>query len=332
MEHELQVLNDQVLASLEFEDRMKNTVLELDAKNIEIQMLKNTLDKFHCNESSNDEIEKLRHEKGELERSIDLINAQWSQMVEQRGAEVANSWKQHLEMRETEFAEIENNLQKQLKETTSFEPTEVSLKMKSIMESQEVEIVSLKEQLAIRSAEFAALSARVDPYNQMSTSMSVSPVPQAESDKVPRSELDLALYMLHQREMRLEEMTLELVRLLEERDTLQLRLSNAIRQIEEIKKKFNIEPESSDQSTPEKLPSASSTQDDQLKAKLSELNTIRHGRDRDFADDREKRFMENISLFQRDVANMPPEAAARIVSSEALNLFYFFIQLIFITL
>lgn len=318
MEHELQVLNDQVLASLEFEDRMKNTVLELDAKNIEIQMLKSTLDKMQSNStSSSDDTEQLRHEKEELERSIDLINAQWSQMVEQRGAEVANSWKQHLEMREAEFAEIESNYQKQLAALPQTAVPEDVLKMKSIMESQEVEIVSLKEQLAIRSAEFAALSARVDPYNQMSTSMSVSPIPHnTESDKVPRSELDLALYMLHQREMRLEEMTLELVRLLEERDTLQLRLSNAIRQIEEIKKKFNIEGESSDQSTPEKLPGAVNVEDDQLKAKLSQLNTIRHLRDKGIAEDREKRFMENISLFQRDVANIPPEAAARIVSGE----------------
>jgi hypothetical protein len=194
--------------------------------------------------------------------------------------------------------------------------------MKSIMESQEVEIVSLKEQLAIRSAEYAALSAKVDPYHQMSTSMSVSPVPQTDSDRVPRSELDLALYMLHQREMRLEEMTLELVRLLEERDALQLRLSNAIRQMEDVKQKFNIEPESSDQSTPEKSPPVQNVADDQLKAKLSELNTVRHHKDKSFSDDREKRFMENISLFQRDVANMPPEAAARIVSSE---LIYFLI-------
>ena len=38
MEHELQVLNEQVLLSLEFEDKMQETVLELETKNIEIQV------------------------------------------------------------------------------------------------------------------------------------------------------------------------------------------------------------------------------------------------------------------------------------------------------
>lgn len=334
MEHELQVLNDQVLASLEFEDRMKNTIYELDAKNMEIQMLKATLDKFQSQQyeaNNDDEIEKLRHDKEQLEismkSSIELINAQWSQMVEQRGNEVANSWKHHLESREAEFAEIEAGLKKQIEtkkadaaisgdSDSKVESSDTLIKMKSIMESQEVEIVSLKEQLAIRSAEYASLSARVDPYHQMSSPMSVSPVPSFDADKVPRSELDLALYMLHQRDMRLEEITMELVRLLEERDTLQLRLSNAIRQNEDIKKKHNVEvAESSDQSTPEKLP-VPNEGDDNLKAKLLELNSIRHLRDRDIAEDREKRFLDQFSMIQRDVANIPSEAAARIVSGK----------------
>lgn len=58
------------------------------------------------------------------------------------------------------------------------------------------------------------------------------------SEPVSRAELDLALYMLHQRDVRCEELTVELTQLLEERDTLQLRLSNAIREKEEIRRKF----------------------------------------------------------------------------------------------
>lgn len=343
MEHELQVLNDQVLASLEFEDKMKNTVLELDGKNIEIQLLKTSLErvqeqnaKAKTSAISDDvlaEFKKLQHEKEEVEQtmksSIDLLNAKWSQAVEQRGNEVAISWKSHLELREAEFVELEANLRSQLaqgneevdseKDRSSNEDT---MKMRSIMESQEVEIVSLREQLAIRSAEYAALSAKVDPYHQLSTSMSVSPIPANESDRIPRSELDLALYMLHQREMRLEEMTLELVRLLEERDQLQLRLSNSLRQTEEAKQKFAAnEAESSDISkttTPEKTVPAKAAfeEDEQLKAKLSELNTVRHNRDKAYQDEREQRFMDNMTMLQRDVANIPPEAAARIVGKK----------------
>lgn len=343
MEHELQVLNDQVLSSLEFEDRMKETIMDLDAKNIEVQMLKASLERLQQHEEDilnrphkptpdvQAEVDRLLAENEALElqakTSIDLLNAQWSQMVEQRGNEVANSWKHHLEMREIEFAKLESELRSQLQQNSSSQTpsgsdgadNDTMNKMKSIMESQEVEIVSLKEQLAIRSAEYAALSAKVDPYHQMTTS--ISTVPQSDSDRVPRSELDLALYLLHQREMRVEEMTMEVVRLLEERDTLQLRLSNVIRQYEETKRNFNIvaEPESSDISkttTPEKaMPSASvpSVEDEQLQAKLTELTSVRHLHDKAFQDDREQRFQQNMSMIQRDVANLPSAAAARIV-------------------
>lgn len=41
--------------------------------------------------------------------------------------------------------------------------------------------------------------------------------------------------MLHQRDMRCEELTEEVIHLLEERDTLQLKLSNSIRQLEDLK-------------------------------------------------------------------------------------------------
>lgn len=58
------------------------------------------------------------------------------------------------------------------------------------------------------------------------------------SEPVSRAELDLALYMLHQRDVRCEELTVELTQLLEERDTLQLRLSNSIREKEEIRRKL----------------------------------------------------------------------------------------------
>ena len=326
MEHELRVLNDQVLASIEFEDKMKNAVFELDAKDIEIHMLKVSLETLQKHsgdvQSDTQEILKLKHEKNELEHNmksqIDLINAQWSQAVEQRGSEVANSWKQHLEMREQEFEANMKNGEGPKDSDYAKNENETIAKMRQIMEAQEVEIVSLKEQLAIRSAEFASLSARVDPYHQMN----VSPVPSAEEcERVPRSELDLALYMLHQREMRLEEMTMEIFRLIEERDELQLRLSDSIRQIEDVKRKINVahDAELSDVSkttTPEKSSSTASiafVEDEHLKAKLSELTKVRHVRDKAIQDEREQRFMDNISLLQRDIANIPQEAAARIV-------------------
>lgn len=57
-------------------------------------------------------------------------------------------------------------------------------------------------------------------------------------DKNLSSELDRALYQLHERDVRCEELTLELTQLLEERDGLQLRLSNAIRTNEELRERL----------------------------------------------------------------------------------------------
>lgn len=60
------------------------------------------------------------------------------------------------------------------------------------------------------------------------------------------NELDLALYMLHQRDVRCEELTHELMQLLEERDTLQLRLSNAIRVNEELRRSLPADTQPSE--------------------------------------------------------------------------------------
>ena len=359
MEHELQVLNDQVLLSIAFEDKMKDAVMDLDAKDMEIQMLKNSIEQVQQQMMSSqgtvtvddkliEEIERLKHDKMDLERNaqstVDLLNAQWSQAVEQRGNEVAKSWKTHLESKESEFAMVEAQLRGEMNELnvskateateksdgekSSAEDGEMAGKMKKIMESQELEIVSLKEQLAIRSAEYAQLASRADPYRQMPSigaNFGGQSLLANDSERVPRSELDLALYMLHQRDMRCEEMTHELINLLEERDTLQLRLSNAIRHFEEMRMKFNLpEPESTDVSkttTPEKSTNvAGSTDgtettsvDENLQTKLTEINNLRLSRDRGVLEEREQRFQQNMSMIQRDVMNLPQEAAARIV-------------------
>lgn len=273
MEEELQVLNDQVLKHLEIEDRIKSTVLELDMKNIEISELKNTIEQLRDQStvgSANDDriaaLELRLSEKENLhQNAIDLLNVQWQQVVDQKCAEVADSWRHHLHAREEELAAIENDLREQLSKqsaaipltvapetsTVDATPTESAsntnqsdlLKsMQEALESQEMEIVSLKEQLAIRSAEYARIAAAIDPYGQRSTSshsLSGERGGSDDSSTQPNkgSELDLALYMLHQRDMRCEELTEEVIHLLEERDTLQLKLSNSIRQIEEIKRR-----------------------------------------------------------------------------------------------
>ncbi|XP_030379923.1 protein lava lamp-like [Scaptodrosophila lebanonensis] len=105
-----------------------------------------------------------------------------------------------------------------------------------------MEIVTLKEQLAIRSAEYARLAAQYDPFrlhNTLSESggnggavTGTTGTRDSLPEYVLKADLDNALMMVHQRDMRVEEMILELVQLMEERDHLQLKLSDTLRQLE----------------------------------------------------------------------------------------------------
>jgi len=217
---------------------------------------------------------------------------------------------------------------------------ELISKMQEALENQEMEIVTLKEQLAIRSAEYARIVSQVDPFGQMSQTSSMMTMDlkakkSSESlESTPpghKSELDLALYMLHQRDMRCEELTEELIHLLGERDTLQLKLSNSIRQNEDIRLKTGYIDASSENDSanvsPEKPPSnrssvslpsdAAEVQQNtvNLNAKLSQLHNVSHSRDKTLREEREQR-QRQMAFLQRDVATLPPEAVAELIGAD----------------
>lgn len=213
------------------------------------------------------------------QNAIAQLNDQWQQNVEQKCSELAESWRQHLVDRENNFAAIEHELRQQIaqleerlaqptvvplavhdnqspessssdsdtssikKPTDESEPPPPSAELveqwQKALEAQEMEIVSLKEQLAIRSAQYARIAAQVDPYGEWSTSAnSARPkVDTANTDDggAQGRELDHALYMLYSRNMRVEELKVEVISLLEERDALQSKLANSIRQMEQLK-------------------------------------------------------------------------------------------------
>ncbi|KAL9886822.1 lava lamp isoform 1-T3 [Glossina fuscipes fuscipes] len=203
-------------------------------------------------------------------------------------------------------------------------------KMQAALESQELEIVTLKEQLAIRSAEYARLAAQYDPFKLQSSTPEMKRNI-ADVAMVPKSELDLALYMLHQRDMRCEEMTLELVSLLEERDTLQLKLSNTLRQIETIKSQSNIHNEASSATvgspanspmidnlgniSMSSSPSITCADDVELNQKLSQLQTVKHSKDKVIREEREQRIRQ-MEKIQQDVAKMPSAAVSEIIGTD----------------
>ncbi|XP_059482823.1 protein lava lamp-like isoform X2 [Neocloeon triangulifer] len=91
-----------------------------------------------------------------------------------------------------------------------------------------------------------------------------------------KAELDSALYFLHQRDVRCDELTLELMALMEERDALQMRLSSALRvnanQAEKLKE-VGGQPE-------------------ELQLKLHELHSVGHKRDVTLRGEQEMRHSE----------------------------------------
>lgn len=139
--------------------------------------------------------------------------------------------------------------------------------MQAALENQEIEIVGLNDEITNLQNLMRASSAKIQKH--VSFASDTKPGPEGEQtesvlnrdllDAVPRAELDLALYMLHQRDVRCEELTMELGHLLEERDTLQLRLSDCLRLNEDMKNKLKMadldESMNSSQETISELPS-----------------------------------------------------------------------------
>ncbi|KAJ8674067.1 hypothetical protein QAD02_005329 [Eretmocerus hayati] len=180
-------------------------------------------------------------------------------------------------------------------------------------------------------------------------------LPESSETSLSANELDLALYMLHQRDVRCEELTHELMQLLEERDTLQLRLSNAIRVNEELRKYATSAVSAAGASPTKDLsmssgssagiggdgqseplvenPSPSKSEgpveiareainlpidEDKiaLAQKLSQLRSVDQGRDVRLRDERELRHSQQMSLLTHgDLSKLPAEAAARLVNA-----------------
>ncbi|KRT79688.1 hypothetical protein AMK59_7559 [Oryctes borbonicus] len=223
--------------------------------------------------------------------------------------------------------------------------------LREIIQDQVLKIDDLQKELYEKSSLYDALIAEIDITHK--------PTPPEKSEKrvkfsddveiqrnvsfsaeddlaepVSRAELDLALYMLHQRDVRCEELTVELMQLLEERDTLQLKLSNALREKELLVSKYEstLEPISSpsssvvestfssdvNQQTEVSQGSPKASGSDSLITKLSELKTVGYRKDKTIVDEQELRRLQQLSIMQQhrdEAAKLPPEAAARLVDA-----------------
>jgi len=163
------------------------------------------------------------------------------------------------------------------------------------------EIQTLKQVLSMKDAEITRLSIAL---NSAQESL-IRGEARTEEDSL-RHRLDEALYTLHLRDVRCDELTLELMQLLEERDSLQLRLSNAIRFTEELRAKSQLQDEEAvrlEREASGPSPSPPTTTPDQLKQKLDQLHNVGYRNDPGLQQDQKKRHDEHMHLY----THQPPQ-------------------------
>jgi chromosome segregation ATPase len=222
------------------------------------------------------------------------------------------------------------DVQRRLDEQTAMmdEENKQLTELRTIIEEQVLKIEELKKELFEKSNDYDSLIAEVDISRTSVKESEESPRQRVEQNEdltepVSRAELDLALYMLHQRDVRCEELTVELTQLLEERDTLQLRLSNVLREKEELGRRAKESGEaqassSSGGAVPKVKTEVAVDALDPLTTKLSELKNVGYKKDKTILDEQELRRFQQMSIMQqhRDAASkLPPEAAARLVDA-----------------
>lgn len=125
--------------------------------------------------------------------------------------------------------------------------------LRQTLTARETEVNTLKQLLEQKVSEYELIQHALKKdvsIIEAATSKSPEVTQTSDNKEVASNELDLALYMLHQRDVRCEELTHELMQLLEERDTLQLRLSNAIRVNEELRRASSVEASPTKDPTP----------------------------------------------------------------------------------
>ncbi|CAH0560727.1 unnamed protein product [Brassicogethes aeneus] len=214
--------------------------------------------------------------------------------------------------------------------------------MQVIIEQQVAKIEELRKEVFSKSNEFDSFVAQMENIIPGGT---ITKQPLALPDKTPEgeesvsaAEHDLALYMLHQRDVRCEELTEELTHLLEERDLLQLRLSIAIREKEEMRKKTVEDAATTHgasttglQASPSKsgaiFMAASGIEmgkepleeeGQNLATKLSELKSVGYKKDKTFVDEKELRKIQQLAIMQEhmnEASKLPAEAAQKLVDA-----------------
>ncbi|XP_076397383.1 uncharacterized protein LOC100882521 isoform X1 [Megachile rotundata] len=317
--------NQRILEELQLRDRdIENLKRLLQESSVKEQTM---INKLHQNEEN---IARISNDLAEKERRLAELSITKDTELHNLKVQIHEK-----EARIEELMLLSDEEEKQLKE------------LRNVLEARETEINSLKKLLEDKVKEFELIQNVLKkdvPVVQASTAQGEKSSDE-ENKAFISQELDFAMYMLHQRDVRCEELTHELMQLLEERDTLQLRLSNAIRVNEELRRAGASDDtqknEASTSVSEEPMvehPSPSKSQGPVEIAKeaidapigedkeslalnfpfrLSQLHTVNHAKDVRLRDERELRHIQQMSLLaHKDVlSTLPPEAAARLVNA-----------------
>lgn len=179
----------------------------------------------------------------DLQVQVENLTADFQRKSDQHGAIICD-----LEEKTSECESLQMKIEEQ-NQLSDVEDKQLS-ELKMIIENQVFKIEALNQELYQKSNDYDSLVAEMDvsrhtaPTDTEHTRLDKKI--SEPSDLAAKAELDLALYMLHQRDVRCEELTVELMQLLEERDTLQLKLSNAIREKEDLRDKCGLKKSESD--------------------------------------------------------------------------------------
>lgn len=199
---------------------------ELQLKNSDIENLKMQLEDVQV--IVNDQSNKLEQNKNALMHATDDLAEKERRLGELSITKDAELYNLKMQIHEKE-ARIEELLALSTEEEKQLD------ELRHILTARETEMNNLKELLEQKVSEHEliqhALKKDVSTIEVPKRSETIQMI---DNKDITSSELDFALYMLHQRDVRCEELTHELMQLLEERDTLQLRLSNAIRINDEL--------------------------------------------------------------------------------------------------
>nr|CAD7444039.1 unnamed protein product [Timema bartmani] len=277
---------------------------EQDIENLKIQMMEREKEVEETNTVKDEDIQNLQIQLQERNRMLDESLGTKEEDIHNLRLQVSEKDKKIYELCRT--------LEEEAQQLTE---------LRELLGERELEIRELKNELQAKEAEHSRLRSQFIA----SEGGDIKTVIDRGDEESQQNELDLALYMLHQRDVRCDELTLELMQLLEERDTLQLRLSNALRVNEEIRS--IAKQTSSSSSSPvrivegtseDPLPTSSmmpldlSIEDhpdghtvvegtrenlQELADKLSQLHRVGYRRDVTLRDEQEQRHMAQMKLL-----------------------------------